>query len=91
MDPNRQRDDYPITVGLLNMNAGDRDGPASAQDSSIIEALARETGREAAHVKELYEREFAKLEVNAKVRGFLSILAYRNVRTTLCTTRPDTK
>jgi hypothetical protein len=72
------------------MNAGDRDDPASGQDRSIVEALARETGREAAQVKELYEREFAKLEANAKVRGFLSILAYRNVRTALCKTPPDT-
>ena len=72
------------------MNAGDRDGPASGQDTSIVEALARETGREAAHVKELYEREFAKLEANAKVRGFLSVLAYRNVRTALCKTHTDT-
>jgi hypothetical protein len=51
------------------MNAGDLEGPASGQDRSIVEALARETGREAAHVKELYEREFAKLEANAKVRA----------------------
>jgi hypothetical protein len=72
------------------MNAGDRDDPASGQDRSVVEALARETGREAAHVKELYEREFAKLEATAKVRGFLSILAYRNARTALCKTRPDT-
>ena len=72
------------------MNAGDRDGPASAQDTSIVEALARETGRDAAQVKVLYEREFAKLEATAKVRGFLSILAYRNVRTALCNTRTDT-
>jgi Protein of unknown function (DUF3562) len=72
------------------MNAGDHDGPASEQDTSIVEALARETGREAAHVKELYEREFAKLEATAKVHGFLSIFAYRNVRTTLNNTRTDT-
>jgi hypothetical protein len=72
------------------MNAGDRDGPASEQDTSIVEALARETGREAVHVKELYEREFAKLEATAKVRGFLSIFAYRNVRAALGNTRTDT-
>jgi hypothetical protein len=72
------------------MNAGDQDSPASEQDTSIVETLARKTGREAAHVKELYEREFAKLEATAKVRGFLSALAYRNVRTALSNTRPDT-
>ena len=59
------------------MSAGDRDGPASEPGTSIVEALARETGREAVHVKELYEREFAKLEATAKLRGFLSIFAYQ--------------
>lgn len=72
------------------MNASDRDGPASGQHRSIVEALARETGREAAYIKELYEREFAKLEANAKVRGFLAILAYRNARTALCKACPET-
>ena len=72
------------------MIAGDRDEPASGPDKSIVEALARETGREAAYVKELLEREFAQLEANAKVRAFLSVLAYRNVRTALCKTRPET-
>ena len=72
------------------MNAGDRGGPASAQDTSIVEALARETGREATHVKELYEREFAKPAATAKVRSFLSIFACRNVRAALSNTRTDT-
>ncbi len=75
---------------FLNMNTDDRDGPASGQDRSVVEALAWESGREVAYIKELYEREFAKLEANAKVRGFLSILAYRNVRTALCKARHET-
>jgi len=29
------------------MNAGNRDSPASEQDTSIVETLARKTGREA--------------------------------------------
>ena len=62
------------------MNAGDRDGPASEQNTSIVESLARETGGEAAHVKELYEREFAKLEATAKVRGFLSRIVQKENR-----------
>jgi len=73
------------------MSAGDRDGPASEQDASIVEALAEATGREAAQVKVLYEREFAELEATAKVRSFLSILAYRNVRAALCNTHTDTR
>jgi hypothetical protein len=65
------------------MQTGDREGPASAQHGSIIEALARETGTELSHVKELYEHELAQLEANAKVRGFLSVLACRHVRMAL--------
>jgi hypothetical protein len=65
------------------MQAGDQAGPASAQHGATIEALARETGSEPAHVSELYERELAHLEANAKVRGFLSVLAWRSVRMAL--------
>jgi hypothetical protein len=65
------------------MQAGDQESPASALHGSTIEALARETGNEPVHVRELYERELAHLEANAKVRGFLSILACRNVRVAL--------
>jgi hypothetical protein len=55
----------------------------TAQHGSVIEELARETGREPARVKELYERELAHLEANATVRGFLSVLACRSVRMAL--------
>ncbi len=72
------------------MNAADGDDPASGRDTSIVEALVRETGREAALVKELYEREFAKLAATAKVHSFLPVLAHRNVRTALRKTCPDT-
>jgi Protein of unknown function (DUF3562) len=65
------------------MQAHDQEALASAQYGSTIEALARETGSEPAHVRELYERELAHLESNAKVRGFLSVLACRNVRMVL--------
>jgi predicted short-subunit dehydrogenase-like oxidoreductase (DUF2520 family) len=65
------------------MQADNQEGPASAQHASIIEALARETGGEPAHVRELYERELTHLEANAKVRGFLSVLACRSVRMAL--------
>jgi hypothetical protein len=65
------------------MQARDQKALASAQHGSTIEALARETGSAPAHVKELYEREMAHLESNAKVLGFLSVLACRNVRMVL--------
>jgi hypothetical protein len=70
-------------MGQLGMQAHDQEAPPSAQHGSAIEALARETGSEPAHVRELYERELAHLESNAKVRGFLSVLACRNVRMAL--------
>jgi Protein of unknown function (DUF3562) len=57
--------------------------PEAAQHGAIIEALARETGTEPAKVQELYEREYADLEATATVRGFLSVLASRNVRAVL--------
>ena len=57
--------------------------PEAAQHGSAIEALARETGAEPAKIQELYERELADLEATAKVRGFLSVLASRNVRAAL--------
>lgn len=67
----------------MDIQASDREGPVTAQHGSVIEELARETGREPARVKELYERELAHLEANATVRGFLSVLACRSVRMAL--------
>jgi hypothetical protein len=67
----------------LYMQADDRESSRSSADGSAIETLARETGSELAYVKELYEREFAQLEATATVKGFLSLLAYRNVRVEL--------
>ena len=76
--------------GSLDIQAGDREGAVTAQYGSVIEELARETGREPARVKELYELELAHLEANAKVRGFLSVLACRSVRMALRETYVDT-
>ena len=50
---------------------------------SAIEALAREAHAERAVVKQLFDRELAALEVRAKVRGYLVVLAARKVRQTL--------
>ena len=69
--------------GSLDIQVGYREGPVTAHHGSVIEELARETGREPARVKELYERELAHLEANAKVRGFLTVLACRRVRMAL--------
>jgi hypothetical protein len=65
------------------MQAGNREGVASPQHASVIEDLAHETGVEPEQVRELYEQELAQLESTAKVRGFLSVLASRNVRLAL--------
>ena len=62
------------------MQAESREYPQPSTDGSVFETLARETGSEPAHVKELYEREFAHLEATSKVKGFLSLLACRHVR-----------
>jgi hypothetical protein len=55
----------------------------SVHDRSAIEALAQETGAALSLVTELYQRELARLEANATVRGFLAVLASRNVRMVL--------
>jgi len=59
------------------------ESPESRRHGSVIETLARETGSEPSYVKALYERELAHLEANAKVRGYVSVLACRNVRMAL--------
>jgi len=69
--------------GKLRMHTDHRESLASHRHGSVIEALAKETGGEPEHVRELYEREFARLEGTAKVRGFISLLACRNVRLVL--------
>ena len=50
---------------------------------AIIAALVRETNAHPDHVRELYERELAQLDLNARVRGYLGVLAHRNVRSAL--------
>jgi hypothetical protein len=57
----------------------------SVHDRSVVEILAQDTGADVALVIELYERELAHLEATATVRGFLPVLAGRNVRMALLT------
>jgi hypothetical protein len=59
----------------------------SANDRYALQALARDMGAELASVRQLYERELTQLEANAKVKGFLSVLAGRKVRLALCAHR----
>jgi len=65
------------------MQAEEEEAPLSALYGAAIGDLARETGLDPEHVKALYERELAQLEANAKVRGFLPVLASRKVRMVL--------
>jgi len=65
------------------MQPDERETLASTRHGSVIETLARETGSEPARIRELYEREFARLEGSATVRGFISLIACRNVRLVL--------
>jgi hypothetical protein len=55
----------------------------SVHDRSAMETLAQDPGADLALVIDLYERELAHLEATATVRGFLPVLASRNVRMAL--------
>lgn len=65
------------------MRVNDVKASESARHESAVEALARETGTEPGHVRQLYDKALARLEANAKVRGYLTVLAGRNVRSSL--------
>lgn len=71
------------------MQVGDHEAPAVTPHKSAIEAIARETGADLERVRMLFEREFAQLEAHAKVHGFLSVLAFRNVKLRLREHRGD--
>jgi hypothetical protein len=67
--------------------ADKRSDSLSANDRYAVERLARDMDAELALVRELYERELTELEANAKVKGFLLVLAGRKVRLALCAHR----
>ncbi len=62
------------------MPATDPETAAREPHGEVIQALAQETGLQPEYIRELYERELAQLEANARLTGFLSVLACRNVR-----------
>jgi hypothetical protein len=62
------------------VHAGNHGNSATIPTESVIEALARETGAEPDYIRQLYEHEFAQLAATATVRGFLSLIASRNVK-----------
>jgi hypothetical protein len=72
---------YQISGGIMTVlrnNAGD---PAKQQQA--IEALAKESDAPIEHVRELYEIEHARLNSQARVKTFVSVIATRLVRNTL--------
>ena len=46
----------------------------------VLIALARDTHTAIARVKALYDREVAALEAQARIRNFISVLAYKRVK-----------
>ena len=64
-------------AGLRN-HAGD-----PARDQQVIEALARETASSVDHVRTLFETEHARLDSQARVKTFVSVIATRLVRNVL--------
>ena len=65
------------------MRVNDGKASESARHRSTVEALAREMRTEAAQIQPLYDKALARLEANAKVRGYLVVLAGKNVRSAL--------
>jgi hypothetical protein len=55
----------------------------SARHQSTVDALARETRAEPAYVRQLYDVALAELEANARIRGYLAVLAGKGVRAAL--------
>jgi len=68
---------------MSKMQVNDAQAAESARHQSTIEALVRETRTEPAHVRRLYDEALARLEPDAKVRGYLPVLVGRNVRSAL--------
>jgi hypothetical protein len=71
--------EYPGGImTVLRNTAGD---PAKQQQA--IEALAKESDAPVEHVRELFEIEHARLNSQARVKTFVSVIATRLVRNTL--------
>jgi hypothetical protein len=64
------------------------DSPTSKHDQ-IIEALALENHAPVEHVRALFEGEHSRLQSDARVKTFVSVIATRLVRQTLHAERAD--
>jgi hypothetical protein len=67
---------------VLRNSAGD-----PARNQQVIETLARENSASVEHVRELLESETRRLETDARVKTFVSVLATRLVREVLIAER----
>ena len=62
------------------MQALYKDQNDEALHQRAIEKLARKVNRPIARVKTVYEDEYARLKIDAKVTGFLRVFASRRAR-----------
>ena len=69
-------------MAVLRNNAGD-----PARHQQVIEALAKENSAPVDHVRELFEIEHRKLESEARVKTFVSVISTRLVRRVLIAER----
>jgi hypothetical protein len=65
-------------MAVLRNNAGD-----PARHQQVIEALAQENQASVDHVRELFENEHRRLDSQARVKTFVSVIATRLVRSVL--------
>jgi hypothetical protein len=65
-------------MAVLRNNAGN-----PARHQQVIEALAKENSASVDHVRELFESEHARLESQARVKTFVSVIVTRLVRRVL--------
>jgi hypothetical protein len=61
-----------------------------ARQTQVIETLAKENSAPVDHVRQLYESEHARLDAEARVKTFVSVIATRLVRNALHAERDET-
>ncbi|HKS57162.1 MAG TPA: DUF3562 domain-containing protein [Steroidobacteraceae bacterium] len=69
-------------MAVLRNSAGD-----PARNQQVIETLAKENSASVEHVRELFESEHRRLETQARVKTFVSVIATRLVREVLIAER----
>lgn len=60
---------------------------SSVKHDQIIEALAKETAVSVERVREIYELECSRLDADARVKTYVSVIATRLVRNALQTNK----